>query len=539
MSKTVHYAAKLDEQSLLELVNRCLDEKEDNEGFDEFVLVGSGGGSQQRRLRPKTDKELVESLISADKRFRGKGETEGLYGIDSLEDCQTLEHDGSVVAIRSSCAPERLNPQRRHRHGGKLLKYTAAVESNEMFVRRAYGPKGGGLQCLEGFELLRDGKGFIVAGGAVARILGDPDPREDASDLDLFLVGVADEDAACQEIHRLAGHLKEQHGHLRVYRTERCITFGIGKKFERRPPVQVILRLNQTVSEVLHGFDLGSSAVGFDGTQVWFTQLALFAYRTRLNVLDLTRRRPSYEYRIHKYFYKGFGFILPDMDDDTIMRSADLQMPRITFELLMTETGEHRARYVAAGCALPGDQNDARGTASMYERSKLYHYSDEYMAYLSCKAARREPVAVGGLCAQARYTPGMDFASIVVDLAPVGQYFWNVVTSSKKKEAKLRILSAVLGQQGAERLLDKSFSADVPNFGRLGKSLADAMGERAKIPFTFRGYWGDLEATGAKGAPPLSERDWYGAYYKNDPAADSPVATDGPAADGAEEECAT
>jgi len=78
--------------------------------------------------------------------------------------------------------------------------------------------------------------------------------------------------------------------------------------------IQLIFRSYQSISEILHGFDIGSSAVGYDGSQVWFSSLGRFAYEYGCNIVDVTRRSPTYEIRLVKYFSRGFHLILPHFD---------------------------------------------------------------------------------------------------------------------------------------------------------------------------------------------------------------------------------
>jgi len=77
---------------------------------------------------------------------------------------------------------------------------------------------------------------------------------------------------------------------------------------------QFIFRLYRNVSEVLHGFDLGSSAVGYDGTNVCLSGLGKFAYEYGYLIVDTTRRSTTYETRIQKYMGRGFGLIMPQLD---------------------------------------------------------------------------------------------------------------------------------------------------------------------------------------------------------------------------------
>ncbi|MEX0597980.1 MAG: hypothetical protein WD512_15935 [Candidatus Paceibacterota bacterium] len=78
--------------------------------------------------------------------------------------------------------------------------------------------------------------------------------------------------------------------------------------------IQLIFRLYASKSEILHGFDLGSCAVGFDGTQLYFTSLSKFAFEYGLNIIDTTRRSTSYEWRLSKYMKRGFNIVIPQLD---------------------------------------------------------------------------------------------------------------------------------------------------------------------------------------------------------------------------------
>ncbi|AYV78618.1 MAG: hypothetical protein Edafosvirus20_18 [Edafosvirus sp.] len=78
--------------------------------------------------------------------------------------------------------------------------------------------------------------------------------------------------------------------------------------------IQIVLRLYNSASEILHGFDLGSSSVGFDGTNVHFTTLSKFCYENMVNIFDGTRRSTTYETRLIKYLEDGFNIILPNLD---------------------------------------------------------------------------------------------------------------------------------------------------------------------------------------------------------------------------------
>lgn len=97
--------------------------------------------------------------------------------------------------------------------------------------------------------------------------------------------------------------------HVQLIRNRSGISININDQI-----YQVIFRLYKSKSEILHGFDLGPSAVGFDGTTVFLTALGKLSYENRIIVVDTTRRSTTYEYRIQKYFKRGFELVLPELN---------------------------------------------------------------------------------------------------------------------------------------------------------------------------------------------------------------------------------
>jgi len=78
--------------------------------------------------------------------------------------------------------------------------------------------------------------------------------------------------------------------------------------------LQIIFRLYNGISEILHGFDLGPSAVAFTGEEVYLTSLGKFCYENGIIIVDTTRRSTTYESRLKKYMQRGFSIVLPNLD---------------------------------------------------------------------------------------------------------------------------------------------------------------------------------------------------------------------------------
>lgn len=115
-------------------------------------------------------------------------------------------------------------------------------------------------------------------------------------------------------IHKLALKTRD----LRVTRTKNAVSFRCGLKRE----YQAILRLYRTPSEILHGFDVDSCCLGWDGQRIWMTQRALYSICNGLNTVNFDRLSPSYERRLAKYGTRGMAIQVPNFTRDRIDRVA-------------------------------------------------------------------------------------------------------------------------------------------------------------------------------------------------------------------------
>ncbi|KAK2765211.1 hypothetical protein FQN54_008910 [Arachnomyces sp. PD_36] len=132
-----------------------------------------------------------------------------------------------------------------------------------------------------------------------------------ASDVDLFIYGL-DEKQAVEKMKQIEKCITDSIlEETTVVRTKNALT--IASKYPTRH-VQIVLRLYKSVSEILTGFDVDCSCTAFDGSQVWASPRALSAFVTQTNVIDITRRSPSYENRLAKYARRGFEVHWPNLD---------------------------------------------------------------------------------------------------------------------------------------------------------------------------------------------------------------------------------
>ncbi len=165
-----------------------------------------------------------------------------------------------------------------------------------------------------------DMRNIIVAGGFISSLVQKEFSRSktyrDFNDIDIFVYGLKTEAEATERADRfLTEYFKASRGET-VIRTKGSVTINSA------PKIQVILRLYSSASEVLHGFDLGSCAVGVTGDsegnlKLVTTSLGKFCLETCSNIIIPSRCSSSYLERLGKYLDRGYSIIMPNYDITT------------------------------------------------------------------------------------------------------------------------------------------------------------------------------------------------------------------------------
>jgi hypothetical protein len=243
-------------------------------------------------------------VLAADAEFRQAGilDPVDLHDLESLQTSQTLDYDRCTLV-------------RRHFDSHQTKLNIDLAEFKVEFFDRY--PELNGM----------DFSNLLVAGGAVGSCVLDS--FRDPSDVDFFVYGltVGEADLRVRKwldelfigIHVATRKLKIGNNYVstdvNVVRNNNTISVTV-----RERKYQIIFRLYVSKSEILHGFDLGSSAIGFTGEDVILTSLGKFSYERTCNVVDHTRRSTTYEKRLEKYFTRGFNIVLPHLDVTKLSR---------------------------------------------------------------------------------------------------------------------------------------------------------------------------------------------------------------------------
>lgn len=214
------------------------------------------------------------------------------------------------------------NVRTRSAGGGAFKKINNEDDmTNHLSLERTYEQFSNYIEMLQ--VIIGDWSNVVVAGGSLVRaLIGAKD-----SDIDVFIYGL-NVDQANEKLkkiisrfssinngakpyqkHSRKAQLLKRLGRLaEISRSENSVTF----KFCF--PIQIILRLYKTKSEIIHGFDLPSCGILYDGSKVLMTKSCEFSLRHMMNWVDFDRTSLSYEYRLHKYQRLGFAVFIPEFD---------------------------------------------------------------------------------------------------------------------------------------------------------------------------------------------------------------------------------
>ncbi|PPQ75758.1 hypothetical protein CVT26_000698 [Gymnopilus dilepis] len=170
-----------------------------------------------------------------------------------------------------------------------------------------------------------DWENVIAAGGSVLACLMEPRPALDslsdlseyfqseiyaASDIDLFLWGLSPKQAEKKMIDIYHAVRAAMPSHVTCVR--KANTISIHTEWPQRP-IQIILRLYQSPAEILVEFDVDAACCAYDGKRVWVNSRSLTALVRQSNIIDVSRRSPSYEARLLKYAKRGFEVYIPSL----------------------------------------------------------------------------------------------------------------------------------------------------------------------------------------------------------------------------------
>ncbi|KAK8812344.1 hypothetical protein WA158_007578 [Blastocystis sp. Blastoise] len=135
------------------------------------------------------------------------------------------------------------------------------------------------------------------------------------SDLDLYIYGL-NEDEAIEKMKDIYNTICDAIP-VTVFAFRTAYTITLVSEFPFRH-IQIILRLYSSPAEILMGFDVDSCAIGYDGKEVYMVPRCHQALVRHRNVIDMSRRSPTYEQRLTKYAKRGFDIEVPSLHREWI-----------------------------------------------------------------------------------------------------------------------------------------------------------------------------------------------------------------------------
>jgi hypothetical protein len=148
-----------------------------------------------------------------------------------------------------------------------------------------------------------------LAGGAVNSMI----LNQNINDLDIFCI-TKDVHQARMEIRRLYNYLLTKTvDKIIILRNTHAITFK-----SENIKVQFILRLYNSIVQVISGFDIDSCCVAYDGDHVYGMDRYVRSVTYGYNFTDPDRQSLNYIGRLMKYQKRGFAICLPGYDPDRV-----------------------------------------------------------------------------------------------------------------------------------------------------------------------------------------------------------------------------
>jgi hypothetical protein len=211
---------------------------------------------------------------------------------------------------------------------------------------------------------------LIVAGGGVASAWND---QYWSGDLDFFFVSPSmDVGAASRFVTRLVqcACISWEAGFV-LTKNEYCITF-YAREADDSAKHQLILRLYPSAEAVIGGFDLGSCAVMLHdyGTRLSFTHLGAWCDALSINIVDCSRRSPSYEQRLVKYATRGYQIVFPGLVEST---EDTIALHNLT--LLRAKPFDPRHQIA------PFYVSSVEGPTSDYYNDEMAYYPNTYITH--------------------------------------------------------------------------------------------------------------------------------------------------------------
>lgn len=159
---------------------------------------------------------------------------------------------------------------------------------------------------------------FICGGFATSQyFLRNSDIAIDVNDIDLFIASTPEKKMTIDNVKEIINCIfeKEKEFDIKgIKQSEGAVSFSmtVGGKVCK---FQFIKRLYSSPSEIIHGFDIDCTCILTNHLNQFFaTERCMFSLTHQYNTVNFEKLSPSYEYRLYKYYCRGFGIFIPFLE---------------------------------------------------------------------------------------------------------------------------------------------------------------------------------------------------------------------------------
>ncbi len=231
-----------------------------------------------------------------------------------------------------------------------------------------------------------------ICGGSIFRIIHDD--RSRANDIDMFLYGLNSKKHAITVVKAICQIWCKDKPSTKIYRTKNSVSLictnnkeavSVGKlKFDK---IQIILRMYDTLPQILYGFDLQCAAFAMvSGSaedesetvafKVMGSELSMFSLATCHLIVDTGRRSESFAPRLEKYMRMGMILIFPFLDP--IKAASEFANCGFPLELLHQRSARIQLKDAKVVLVNRIDEFGFEGHIFKTNRTKKYYDNGDY-----------------------------------------------------------------------------------------------------------------------------------------------------------------
>ena len=194
----------------------------------------------------------------------------------------------------------------------------------------------------------------IVMGGSCAlNLYKNMEEMDIQQDMDLFFI-TKDPKEALNSIKIVVDYIRDNYtNHIQYCRNSEIISLhmnGIGENTDIKINIKFILRLYDSIPEIITGMDIDATCIVYDKNIFYGNSRFLRCVREGVIYTDPIRNSKSYGKRLSKYMKRGYVIVIPGLDlkrmNKSHIHSEATGLSRVIYHLLSDVPEEDEDDYV-------------------------------------------------------------------------------------------------------------------------------------------------------------------------------------------------